>query len=103
MRSLTTGWSFACARRNPSRSMTWRGRSMSRSPSPSCTRFPDARRFFTEIFTALKKGGNLLFSEPAGHVTEDGFAGSISLARAVGFDVGISRKVFRSHTALLTK
>jgi ubiquinone/menaquinone biosynthesis C-methylase UbiE len=64
---------------------------------------PDARRFLTEVFRALKKGGRLLFSEPAGHVTEDGFAGSISLARAVGFDVHETRKVFRSHSALLTK
>jgi 2-polyprenyl-3-methyl-5-hydroxy-6-metoxy-1,4-benzoquinol methylase len=64
---------------------------------------PDARRFFTEVFQVLKKGGRLYFSEPAGHVTEDAFAGSISLARAVGFQVEETRKVFRSHSALLTK
>ena len=64
---------------------------------------PDARRFFTEVFNALKKGGSLLFSEPAGHVTEDGFAGSLSLARAVGFDIRETRKIVRSHSALLAK
>jgi 2-polyprenyl-3-methyl-5-hydroxy-6-metoxy-1,4-benzoquinol methylase len=64
---------------------------------------PDARRFLTGIFNALKKGGSLLFSEPAGHVSGDEFSGSLSLARAVGFEVGDTRKVFRSHSALLTK
>ena len=64
---------------------------------------PDARRFLTGIFNALKKGGSLLFSEPAGHVSGDEFNGSLSLARAVGFDIRETRKIVRSHSALLTK
>jgi ubiquinone/menaquinone biosynthesis C-methylase UbiE len=64
---------------------------------------PDPRRFFTEIFLALKKGGSLLFSEPAGHVTRDAFAGSISLARSVGFEIRDTRRVLRNHSALLVK
>jgi 2-polyprenyl-3-methyl-5-hydroxy-6-metoxy-1,4-benzoquinol methylase len=64
---------------------------------------PDARRFLTGIFNALKKGGSLLFSEPAGHVSGDEFNGSLSLARAVGFDIRETRKIIRSHSALLTK
>lgn len=64
---------------------------------------PDARRFLTEVFNALKKGGSLLFSEPAGHVSTHGFAASLSLARAVGFDIRETRKIIRSHSALLTK
>jgi ubiquinone/menaquinone biosynthesis C-methylase UbiE len=64
---------------------------------------PDARRFLTGIFNALKKGGSLLFSEPAGHVSRDGFAASLSLARAVGFEIRETRKTIRSHSSLLTK
>jgi ubiquinone/menaquinone biosynthesis C-methylase UbiE len=64
---------------------------------------PDPRRFLTEIFNALKIGGSLLFSEPAGHVTRDGFSSSLSLARAVGFEIQNTRKIVRSHSALLTK
>ncbi len=64
---------------------------------------PDPRRFFTEVFSALKQGGSLLFSEPAGHVTLDDFAASLSLARAVGFQIRDARKVFRNHSALLVK
>jgi ubiquinone/menaquinone biosynthesis C-methylase UbiE len=64
---------------------------------------PDPRRFLSGIFDALKKGGSLLFSEPAGHVTRDGFSSSLSLARAVGFEIQNTRKIFRSHSALLTK
>ena len=64
---------------------------------------PDARRFLTGIFNALKEGGSLLFSEPAGHVSGDEFNGSLSLARAVGFDIRETRKIPRSHSALLTK
>jgi ubiquinone/menaquinone biosynthesis C-methylase UbiE len=64
---------------------------------------PDARRFLAGIFDALKKGGSLLFSEPAGHVSEDGFDGSLSLARAVGFEIHGVPRILRSHSALLTK
>jgi len=64
---------------------------------------PDPRRFFTEIFAALNTGGSLLFSEPAGHVSADAFNGSLSLARAVGFEIRTTRRVLRSHSALLAK
>ena len=64
---------------------------------------PDPRRFFTEIFRALKTRSNLLFVEPAGHVTNDDFAGSVALARSVGFEVQVTRKIFRNHSAILTK
>ena len=64
---------------------------------------PDQRRFLTEIFNALKKGGGLLFSEPAGHVSRDGFNGTLSLARAVGFEIHETRKIIRNHSALLRK
>jgi ubiquinone/menaquinone biosynthesis C-methylase UbiE len=64
---------------------------------------PDPRRFFTEMFAALKVGGSLLFSEPAGHVSADAFNGSLSLSRAVGFEIRSTRRVLRSHSALLTK
>lgn len=64
---------------------------------------PDARRFLTGIFNALKKGGGLLFSEPTGHVSGDDFNGSLSLARAVGFEIHGMRRILRSHSALLTK
>ncbi len=45
---------------------------------------PDAARFFREIAAALKPGGQLLFCEPAGHVTESMFAESLRLAQEAG-------------------
>jgi hypothetical protein len=45
----------------------------------------------------------VLFAEPVGHVDADGFAGSISLARAVGFEIKETPKIRRSHSALLVR
>ena len=48
---------------------------------------PDAERFFSEIAAALKRGGRMLFAEPAGHVNEEGFRASFELAAAAGLHV----------------
>jgi ubiquinone/menaquinone biosynthesis C-methylase UbiE len=64
---------------------------------------PGQRRFLTETFNCLKKGGGLLFVEPAGHVTRDGFSSSVSLARAVGYEIGDTRRIIRHHSALLLR
>jgi ubiquinone/menaquinone biosynthesis C-methylase UbiE len=46
---------------------------------------PDQARFFSDIAGALKPGAKLLVIEPRGHVSEEDFGQSISLAEAAGF------------------
>jgi ubiquinone/menaquinone biosynthesis C-methylase UbiE len=46
---------------------------------------PDPRSFFKEVYDCMKKGGRMLFSEPAGHVTAEAFGGSTKTAADVGF------------------
>ncbi len=48
---------------------------------------PDAKRFFTEIGSALKPGGKVIFIEPRGHVSVGAFAESLGLAAAAGLRV----------------
>ena len=64
---------------------------------------PDAEAFFTEAHRALKPGGRLLFSEPAGHVTRKDFAGSLELAGSIGFEVVARPAISRSHSAVLLR
>jgi SAM-dependent methyltransferase len=46
---------------------------------------PDQVSFFTEIRQSLKQGGKLLFVEPKGHVSQDQFAASVTIAEEAGF------------------
>ena len=46
---------------------------------------PDQVSFFTEIRQSLKQGGKLLFVEPKGHVSQDQFAASVTIAEKAGF------------------
>jgi ubiquinone/menaquinone biosynthesis C-methylase UbiE len=64
---------------------------------------PDVTNLMSEIYKALKKGGRLLISEPAGHVTEDGFRETIASARSVGFKKLESPTIRRSISQLLAK
>lgn len=64
---------------------------------------PDPRRLFSEAHQALKCGGQMLVSEPAGHVSKRAFAAEIELAREVGFEPVSAPEVRRSRTALLRK
>lgn len=64
---------------------------------------PDPKALFAQVYRALKPGGTLLFSEPTGHVTREGFDGSVFLARSVGFSVTEEPKIRRSHSAVMVK
>ena len=46
---------------------------------------PDQRRFYKEAWKALKLGGKLLVVEPRGHVSQEKFEQSVSLAKKIGF------------------
>jgi ubiquinone/menaquinone biosynthesis C-methylase UbiE len=64
---------------------------------------PDQRRFFAEVFQALKPGGKLLVAEPKGHVTTEAFAATLALAGAVGFRADSRPAIRASRTAVLVK
>jgi ubiquinone/menaquinone biosynthesis C-methylase UbiE len=46
---------------------------------------PDQASFFTEIRQSLKQDGKLLFVEPKGHVSQDQFEASVTIAEKAGF------------------
>jgi ubiquinone/menaquinone biosynthesis C-methylase UbiE len=46
---------------------------------------PDQASLFNEIRQSLKQGGKLLFVEPKGHVTQDQFEASVTIAEKAGF------------------
>ncbi len=64
---------------------------------------PDRERFFTELFYSLKPGGKLLFSEPAGHVSENDFNESVEYAKWCGFKITGRPDIKKSRTVLLKK
>ena len=65
--------------------------------------FPDAAHFFSEAARALKPGGQMLLSEPKGHVNEVNFASELSAAAAAGLSIASRPAVARSISALLVK
>jgi len=64
---------------------------------------PDAKRFLSEIQRALAKGGRLLFSEPAGHVSREAFENTLATGQTLGFRIADSPKIRRSHSSLWVK
>ena len=62
---------------------------------------PDPTLFFTTAARALKAQGNLLFCEPAGHVSTAGFEKELAQARACGFEVVDRPRIKKSHGAVL--
>jgi len=64
---------------------------------------PDPRQFFKESFAALKRGGKLLFSEPARHIGEPEFEESLDTANLAGFLVESMPAVRSNLSALLIK
>jgi ubiquinone/menaquinone biosynthesis C-methylase UbiE len=64
---------------------------------------PSAERFFAEAAAALKPGGLLLFSEPAGHVTPPLFQTELDAAQKAAL-LPVSRpQIRRSVSAVLRK
>lgn len=64
---------------------------------------PNPKKLFVEFFNTLKKGGALLISEPAGHVTKDEFDETLSVAGVAGFTQVDTITIKRSHAVLLKK
>lgn len=64
---------------------------------------PEASGFFSAIYETLKPAGKLLVIEPKGHVTEEDFAATISIAEQKGFTVIDRPKVSHSRTVLAMK
>ena len=64
---------------------------------------PDPSRFFAELSAAIKPSGSVLLSEPNGHVSEEEFTITTSLAKQHEFEIVEVPKIFRSRSALLRK
>jgi ubiquinone/menaquinone biosynthesis C-methylase UbiE len=64
---------------------------------------PDAREFLLEIERSLRKGGLLLFSEPAGRVSKKEFEGTLATAQGLGFRIADSLKIRSSRSSLWVK
>ncbi|HUN83381.1 MAG TPA: methyltransferase domain-containing protein [Terracidiphilus sp.] len=64
---------------------------------------PSTENFFRETANALKAGGKMLLSEPAGHVTPAKFGEEIDVARQFGFAEQKRPVVRRSLAAVLVK
>ncbi len=63
----------------------------------------DRQGMFQQIWDCLKKGGMVLFSEPSGHESADGFNASLSMARSCGFATVEEPRIWRSRSAVLIK
>jgi len=64
---------------------------------------PDQSRFYTETWETLKPGGKLLVVEPKGHVSQENFEQSVSLAEKVGFQSQPFSHKVSGRTVLLVK
>lgn len=64
---------------------------------------PDARKFFSELFEALKPQGRVLFAEPHGHVSEEDFEVSLAAAESAGFQRISRPEASKMRMALLGK
>jgi ubiquinone/menaquinone biosynthesis C-methylase UbiE len=64
---------------------------------------PAPEAFLAQLHRALRQGGTLLVSEPRGHVSDEAFAATISLAGRVGFERVPHEVHTRSLAAVLRK
>jgi ubiquinone/menaquinone biosynthesis C-methylase UbiE len=48
---------------------------------------PDRKKFFREVYAAMRPGGILLVAEPGGHVTVEDFEATLASAEEAGFRV----------------
>ncbi len=63
---------------------------------------PDQAGLMAQLHRAMKPGARLLFSEPAGHVSQQDFARSVETAATAGFSVATQVNVKRAQSVLLT-
>jgi ubiquinone/menaquinone biosynthesis C-methylase UbiE len=64
---------------------------------------PNTERLLAEIYAALKQGGQILISEPKGHVTQEEFNRTTDRAQKAGFVIAGHPEIRRSHAVLLRK
>ncbi|SPQ00950.1 Methylase involved in ubiquinone/menaquinone biosynthesis [Candidatus Sulfobium mesophilum] len=62
---------------------------------------PDKERLFSEIYDSMKQSGKLLLAEPRGHVSEQEFEKTVSMAQSAGFEVLRDLEIRRNHAVLL--
>jgi ubiquinone/menaquinone biosynthesis C-methylase UbiE len=64
---------------------------------------PDSARFFSQINKAMKPVGKLLVAEPKGHVSENDFERTVSIAKHNGFTVADRPEIKRSRAVVFQK
>ena len=64
---------------------------------------PDAGSFFSEIYEAIKPDGKFFVAEPRGHVSENNFDATVSLAVEKGFNEVNRSQTFFDRAVLLEK
>ena len=62
---------------------------------------PDPPRFFAELSAAMIPSGSVLLAEPKGHVSQEEFAITVSIAQQHGFTIVEEPKIFRSRSVVL--
>jgi ubiquinone/menaquinone biosynthesis C-methylase UbiE len=64
---------------------------------------PSAAGFFAEVHRALKAGGKVLVSEPAGRVSAEEFALTVGLAESAGLAALSRPSIARARSAMLVR
>jgi ubiquinone/menaquinone biosynthesis C-methylase UbiE len=64
---------------------------------------PDPRKFFAEVAVTIMPSGGFLLAEPKGHVSEEQFTLTLSMAQKQGFTMVKTLQIFRSRATLLKK
>ena len=64
---------------------------------------PDPPRFFAELSATIVPSGIVLLAEPKGHVSEEEFTSTLSMAKQQGFTTVKTPQIFRSRSVLLKK
>jgi hypothetical protein len=63
----------------------------------------DKEILFTDLFSMLKTGGEILFAEPKGHVSLEEFENSLQIAKIAGFRVSKDKPMSKGLSAFLLK
>ncbi len=64
---------------------------------------PDPPRFFAELAATLIPSGSVLLAEPKGHVSQEEFTITLSIAQQHRFTIVEEPKIFRSRSVVLKK
>lgn len=64
---------------------------------------PDVSGFFRELYDIVKPSGKVLVMEPKGHVSQEDFEVTVSIAKQSGFEIISSPEIKNSRSVLLEK